>query len=173
MINRVYIGIGSNIQDRTGYLKGAMELLGESNWIEVINYSSIYETDPVGFTEQDPFLNMIVEITTSLSAPEVLEIIQGIEKSAGRKREIKWGPRTLDLDILLFNQQNIETEELIVPHPRMCDRAFVIIPLMELNKGLMIQGKSIIEIYNGLKDRDGVQVWKQKSGEDVFELFAN
>jgi 2-amino-4-hydroxy-6-hydroxymethyldihydropteridine diphosphokinase len=173
MNHRVFIGLGSNIQDRTTYLKGALESLMKVRNIEIVNFSSIYETDPVGFTEQDPFLNMVVEITTNQSPLETLQITQDIEKSFGRKREIKWGPRTLDLDILLFNQENIETEELTVPHPRMCDRAFVIIPLMEIDNELVIQGYNIIDIYTGIKDRDGVQTWKQKSGEDVFGLFAN
>jgi 2-amino-4-hydroxy-6-hydroxymethyldihydropteridine diphosphokinase len=173
MNNRVFIGLGSNINDRVFYLKSAIEALVKFENIELINFSSIYETDPVGFTEQDPFLNMVVEINTNLRAQEALQIIQTIERDFGRKREIKWGPRTLDLDILLYNQENIETEELTVPHPRMGERGFVIIPLMEIDDNLVIQGYKIIDIYNGLKDRDGVQKWKQKSGEDVFELFAN
>lgn len=84
--------------------------------------SSIYETDPVGYTDQDLFLNMAAAVKTSLSPFELLDLTQRIEKELGRKRDIRWGPRTADLDILLYNRENIETEQLIVPHPRMHER---------------------------------------------------
>ena len=101
--------------------------------LSVEELSSIYETDPVGYTNQACFLNAVIKITTSLKSEELLQTCLFIESQLGRKREIRWGPRTLDLDILLYNQENIETESLIVPHPRMQERAFVIIPLMELD----------------------------------------
>lgn len=173
MINRAFIGLGSNIQDRSAYLKGGIQALAEHPDIQVVNYSSIYETEPVGYTDQDSFLNMVVEINTDLTPAKLLQIILNMERGLGRKRELKWGPRTLDLDILIYNQENIEDEELIVPHPRMSERAFVMIPLMEIDPELSIKGVMIKHIVNELKDRDGVQIWKQKSGEDVYELFAN
>ncbi|KAA0543688.1 2-amino-4-hydroxy-6-hydroxymethyldihydropteridine diphosphokinase [Bacillus sp. BGMRC 2118] len=173
MKNYAFIGLGSNIQDRLGYLKGATQALFNHSEIEIVNFSSIYETEPVGYTDQDSFLNMVLEVRTSLSAFDLLHTILRIEQDLGRKREIRWGPRTLDLDILLYNQENIEDEQLIVPHPRMSERAFVMLPLMEVTPELTIKGVMISHIVNELKDRDGVQIWKQKSGEDVFELFAN
>ncbi|MBM6616077.1 2-amino-4-hydroxy-6-hydroxymethyldihydropteridine diphosphokinase [Bacillus suaedaesalsae] len=173
MNNRAFIGLGSNIQDRLGFLRIAIQTLSEHPEIQVVNYSSIYDTDPVGYTDQDSFLNMVVEINTNLPPDELLKTILEVERQLGRKRELKWGPRTLDLDILMYNQENIEDEELIVPHPRMSERAFVMIPLMEIDPELSIKGVMIGHIVNELKDREGVQIWKQKSGEDVFELFAN
>lgn len=116
---------------------------------------------------------MVVEISTNLSPHKLLSIIQEIELSLGRNREVKWGPRTLDLDILLFNQENIVAEDLIIPHPRMHERAFVIIPLLELDKETMVNGRNIKDIYIELVDREGVRIWKLRRGEGVSELFGN
>jgi 2-amino-4-hydroxy-6-hydroxymethyldihydropteridine diphosphokinase len=171
-MNRVFIGIGSNIQDRSYYLKGAVTGL-QQHKLRLHNYSSIYETDPVGYKEQDPFLNMVLEVYTNHSPKEMLSIVQDVERSYGRNREIKWGPRTLDLDILLYNQENIETEDLIVPHPRMHERGFVIVPLCEMDETLIIKGQKVLDIYNDLIDREGVRLWKRRSGEDVFGLFES
>ncbi len=173
MKNRVFIGVGSNIQDRAFYLKEAIKALENHEVIELLNYSSIYETEPIGFTDQDSFLNMVVEISTSLSPKEILSVIQKIELSLGRNREIKWGPRTLDLDILLYNQENIVSEDLIVPHPRMHERAFVIIPLFEIDQELTLNGRKVKETYMELLGRDGVHKWKLRCGEGVYELFEN
>ena len=108
--------------------------------INVKTVSSIYETAPVGYVDQPSFLNIVVYIETSYSALEILKICQSIENELGRVREIRWGPRIIDLDILLFNNENIEVENLIVPHPRMFERAFVLVPLLEIaNKPLSPQ----------------------------------
>jgi 2-amino-4-hydroxy-6-hydroxymethyldihydropteridine diphosphokinase len=143
--------------------------------IRLVNYSSIYETDPVGYEDQDLFLNMVIEIKTALPAIELLELCLKIELDLGRKREIRWGPRTIDLDILTFNQENIETEKLIVPHPRMAVRAFVMIPLLEINHDMRIPGvdKPLNLLLTELPDKEGVRVWKRKNGEDVFELIES
>jgi 2-amino-4-hydroxy-6-hydroxymethyldihydropteridine diphosphokinase len=171
-MNRVFLGIGSNIQDRLYYLKGAILEL-QQHKLKIYNYSSIYVTDPVGYAAQDPFLNMVVEVYTNHTPEEMLSIVQDVEQSFGRNREIKWGPRTLDLDILLYNQENIETEDLIVPHPRMHERGFVIVPLCEMDEALIVNGRKVIDIYHELTDREGVQLWKRRSGEDVFGLFES
>ncbi len=173
MENRVYIGVGSNIEDRAYFLKEAIAALEENEQLEVITFSSIYETEPVGFINQASFLNMVVEIRTQLTPLELLSVIQKIEFNQGRDRGIKWGPRTLDLDILLYNQENIEAEVLIIPHPRMHERAFVIIPLLELNQEISINGRNAKDIYIELQDREGVRIWKRRSGEGVSGLFEN
>lgn len=139
MKNIAYIALGTNQGDRENFLLTAIKLLDDSPCISLIDHSSIFETEPVGYTEQPKFLNMVVKIRTSLSANELLEITQKLEKDLGRKREIHWGPRTIDLDILLFNDENIELEHLKVPHPRMFERAFVIIPLLEINQEILNQ----------------------------------
>ncbi|MEX3914524.1 2-amino-4-hydroxy-6-hydroxymethyldihydropteridine diphosphokinase [Bacillus paralicheniformis] len=161
MNNSAYIALGSNIGQREEYLKKAVSLLHQHPSVQVTAISSIYETDPVGYTDQDLFLNMAAAVKTSLSPFELLDLTQRIEKELGRKRDIRWGPRTADLDILLYNRENIETEQLIVPHPRMHERLFVLIPLLEIYPEL--EGA-----VNHAKNQEGVRVWKQKSGVDEF-----
>lgn len=167
----VYIALGSNMGDRYTHLSQAIELLQAHPAIEVEDVSSVYETDPVGYTEQDQFLNLVIKISTNLLPQELLMVTQKVENKLGRKREIKWGPRTIDLDILLYNHENIEAENLIVPHPRMFERAFVIVPLMEINQEINRNiSRSQVE---EMKRREGVTVWKQRNGEDAFALFVN
>lgn len=131
-MNIAYISIGSNIGDRLNHLTEAVRALHLHEGTTVAAVSSIYETEPVGFTDQADFLNMVVCVETSLEAQGLLGFCQKIEQELGRIRDIRWGPRTVDLDILLYNNDNIETENLIVPHPRMRERAFVLIPLLEI-----------------------------------------
>ncbi|MEH7300929.1 2-amino-4-hydroxy-6-hydroxymethyldihydropteridine diphosphokinase [Neobacillus drentensis] len=171
MENTAFIAFGSNIGNRYVNLLSAIKHLVDYSQIELVNYSSVYETDPVGYEDQDLFLNMVIEIQTTFSAMELLEVCLKTELELGRKREIKWGPRTIDLDILLYNQENIETEKLIVPHPRMIERAFVMIPLLETNRDISIpeMEKPLAAWLNAIPDKEGVRIWKQKNGEDVFE----
>ncbi|MHA7768264.1 2-amino-4-hydroxy-6-hydroxymethyldihydropteridine diphosphokinase [Bacillus atrophaeus] len=162
MNNTAYIALGSNIGDRESYLRQAVVLLQQHEAVTVTKVSSIYETDPVGYEAQDEFLNMAAEIKTSLTPFELLDLTQGIESELGRKRDIRWGPRTADLDILLYNRENIETEQLIVPHPRMYERLFVLAPLKEICP--QVENNKISAETN----QEGVRVWKQKSGVDEF-----
>lgn len=175
MGNIAYLSIGSNIGDRLETFQRAIQLLDMNDKIRLEDLSSIYETDPVGYTDQACFLNAVIKITTSLKPEELLRTCLFIESELGRKREIRWGPRTLDLDILLYNQENIETESLIVPHPRMQERAFVIIPLMELDPNIKLPNvnAALDDILNQIPDKEGVRLWKQKNGEDVFALFES
>ncbi len=171
MRNTAYLGLGSNVGDRCRHLHEAVLLLQEHRDIEVEDISSIYETDPVGYTEQDKFLNLVIKISTNLKPKELLQIMQNIEHLLGRTREIHWGPRTIDLDILLYNQENIETESLIVPHPRMFERAFVLIPLLEIYDELSCKiSPSQLE---EMRRQEGVVIWKKKNEEDVLGLFES
>ena len=163
MENTAYISLGTNMGDRYSFLKMAVRSLKDNSQLKLVNCSSIYETDPVGYEDQDLFLNMAVEVKTVLTAQELLDVCLAIEKDLGRKREIRWGPRTIDLDILLYNQENIETETLIIPHPRMQERAFVMVPLLEMTSTLPFSLEKTPE-------SEGVRIWKRKNGEDVFEL---
>lgn len=131
-MNVSYLSLGSNMGDRIAMLERAVGQLAAHPEIEVGSISSVYETDPVGFTDQDAFLNIVVEVKTTQSASDLLEVCQKIEQYLQRERLVRWGPRTIDLDILLFNQDNIETERLTIPHPRMHERAFVLVPLLEI-----------------------------------------
>ncbi|MCM3575844.1 2-amino-4-hydroxy-6-hydroxymethyldihydropteridine diphosphokinase [Mesobacillus subterraneus] len=175
MENKAYIALGSNMGDRFGYLTQAIILLESHEQISVVNTSSVYETDPVGFTDQGQFLNMAIQVETSLSPVELLDTCLEIELKLGRKREVKWGPRTLDLDILLYNHENIETEKLTIPHPRMSERAFVILPLLDMDPNLTLPTmKEPLKNYLlSIPDREGVRIWKQKNGEDVFALIES
>ncbi|UOY91443.1 2-amino-4-hydroxy-6-hydroxymethyldihydropteridine diphosphokinase [Ectobacillus sp. JY-23] len=171
MTNIAYIGIGSNIGDRFGYLKQAVSLLNESDNIKVEKVSTVYETAPVGYVEQASFLNIAIQVSTNLKPHQLLETMQSIEMKLGRKREIRWGPRTIDLDILLYNHENIETESLIVPHPRMYERAFVLAPLCDINEDVK-QAISDMQLEEMIR-REGVTVWKRTSGEGASALLEN
>jgi 2-amino-4-hydroxy-6-hydroxymethyldihydropteridine diphosphokinase len=170
-----YLSLGSNVGNREQYLKEAIKQLNEAADIEVTRTSSIYETDPVGFTEQGQFLNLVLEVKTSLSPESLLQHCLQVEKDLGREREFRWGPRKIDLDILLYNHENIETEELIVPHPRMHERAFVLVPLTELSQTIKHPklNTSMIALLNEIPDKEGVRLWKQISGEDVYVHSEN
>jgi len=106
-MNKAYIALGSNINPRNEFLEQAINEIEQIKQTSIVKLSSIYETDPVGFEDQEKFLNQVIEIETNCSAVELLEECQMIERKLGRKREVRWGPRTIDLDILLYNQENI------------------------------------------------------------------
>ncbi|WP_067841173.1 2-amino-4-hydroxy-6-hydroxymethyldihydropteridine diphosphokinase [Amphibacillus sediminis] len=167
-MNRAYIALGSNISPRSQYLEQAVQLLSECTNIEIINKSSIYHTEPMGYVDQNNFLNQVISIDTSLSSFDLLTVCQNIENDLGRKREIRWGPRTLDLDILLYNHENMITEQLILPHPRMHERAFVLVPLAELAPDLVIPGinETVREklLYIPSEEKRGVVKWIKKDG---------
>ncbi|TMN22349.1 2-amino-4-hydroxy-6-hydroxymethyldihydropteridine diphosphokinase [Lentibacillus cibarius] len=169
-MNRVYLASGSNIEPRENYLKSALNLLENDSRLTVTKTSSIYQTAPVGYTEQDDFLNMVMEIETSLTPIALLDLCQHIEKQLNRKRGIRFGPRTLDLDILVYNQENRQTERLTLPHPRMHERAFVLIPLSEIASDLTLppKGKRISEYIEALPESDikGVTRWTEKGSAE-------
>jgi 2-amino-4-hydroxy-6-hydroxymethyldihydropteridine diphosphokinase len=127
-----YIGLGSNIGDRASYLHQAIHELSRMEGISVTDRSSIYETEPVGYVDQGSFLNMAVRLDTTRDPFELLDSLMEIEQSLGRTRDVRWGPRTLDLDLLLYGEEAIQTETLEVPHPRMWERAFVLVPLSDV-----------------------------------------
>ncbi len=127
-----YLGMGSNIGDRAGLLLQAVERLNGSPSVRVTAVSPLYETDPVGYEDQPPFLNMACRIETSLSPEQLLETTLGIERELGRERVVRWGPRTIDIDVLLYEDTELNTEALTVPHPRLMERAFVLVPLLDI-----------------------------------------
>ncbi len=130
----VYIGIGSNLGNRQENINTALSLV-EKSGIRINKISSVIETEPVGGPAQGKFLNAAIEIETALPPHELLNQLKSIEKSLGRKKTVLNGPRTIDLDILLYDNIKINTSELIIPHPRMLERDFVLRPLKEINKG--------------------------------------
>lgn len=130
----VYLGLGSNLGDRLKNIQNAVALLSKEISVEKI--STIIETDPVGGPPQEKYLNAVLKAQTDLPARELLEITQKIESSLGRIRTIQNAPRVIDIDILLYGDKNINEKDLIVPHPRMLKRAFVMEPLMEIDASL-------------------------------------
>ncbi len=127
-----YIGLGSNMGDREGYLRDALKLLDDRPGVSVVAVSRFHETEPVGYTEQEKFINGVAKVATTLTAHKLLAVCLGIEAVLGRVRTITWGPRTIDLDILLYGEEVICTDDLKVPHPLMHEREFVLVPLCEV-----------------------------------------
>ena len=132
-VSRVFLGLGANLGDRLENLRqGVRDLMSLSGTITVEACSRIYETDPVGILDQPRFLNAVVQIQTSLSPRPLLDRCLEIERGLGRERKVKWGPRTLDLDVILFGEEQIDEPGLRVPHANLHERAFVLAPLCDL-----------------------------------------
>lgn len=172
--NLSYIALGSNQGNREDHLQTAIKEIEFISKIDVLKVSPIYETEPLGNTNQPPFLNMVIQIETTLTPLELLETTQKIENKGGRKRIEKWGPRTIDLDILLFNKENIVLETLEIPHPRLFERGFVLIPLKDIAPHLRLNDGQAIDYYlHQLTDKEGVHKWKSSYGAGESELFEN
>jgi 2-amino-4-hydroxy-6-hydroxymethyldihydropteridine diphosphokinase len=154
-MSRIYLSLGTNLGEKEKNIEHALRLLLKE--VKVRKTSSLYETEPVGFKDQPWFLNMVLEGDTGLSAEELLRFVKGIESEMKRVKTMRNGPRIIDIDILLYEDERIETEELTVPHPRMLQRAFVMVPLNEISPDLVISGQSIKDIMKNFK------------GEAVFE----
>jgi len=143
---KVYIGLGSNQGDPIDNVCHAIKELEGSSSIELARCSSLYRSAPVGYLDQPDFVNAVCQASTSLSAEELLEVLQQLELKAGRRRDgARWGPRVLDLDLLLYANVVLESETLVLPHPRMHERAFVLYPLREISPGLQIPGKGSVD----------------------------
>jgi 2-amino-4-hydroxy-6-hydroxymethyldihydropteridine diphosphokinase len=143
-MSRAHLGLGTNLGDRAGNLRQAIRLLSEE--AEILRQSSVYETEPVGFADQPWFLNMAVEAETGMAPDGLLRFAQSVENAMGRVRTIANGPRIIDIDILLYGDERVESERLTLPHPRMLQRAFAMVPLYEISPGLVISGRRIGDI---------------------------
>lgn len=137
---RAYLGIGSNLGDRLANLQGAVDGLGAVDGVALVAVSRVYETDPVGGPEQPEFFNAVVAVQTTMTSHELLAVAQRLERDAHRVRTEHWGPRTLDVDVLLVGDEVLDTPDLVVPHPRMWERGFVLAPLAELAPDLVRPG---------------------------------
>lgn len=155
-----YIGIGSNMGDRYKNILAAEKEINNSSSSKVIQISKIYETEPVGYLDQNYFLNCVFKITTILTPVELLKLLLETEKILKRKRIIHWGPRTIDLDILFFNNFVISSTDLIIPHPRLHERMFVLKPLCDLAPELIhpIEKKSCFKISKKLEKNQPIPV---------------
>lgn len=144
---KAVIGIGTNIGDRYTNIECAVKALGLVPGVSVIRESSVYETDPWGYTEQDGFYNNVIEVETEKSPQALLGVCLGIEAGMGRIREFTYGPRIIDLDLLVYEGAVSDTEELRLPHPLIGERDFVLVPLAELFPDMNIYGFSYADCY--------------------------
>lgn len=154
--HRVYLSLGSNIGNKRKNLLEAIRKIGELENTEVVKSSTILETEPFGYLEQDNFLNACLEVKTLMIAQEFLKEILQIELDMGRVREIKWGPRIIDIDILFYDKEIIEEDNLAVPHPWICEREFVLDPLSEIAPNYIhpLEKKTITMLARKLKERE-------------------
>lgn len=152
---RVYLGLGSNLGDRRANLVRAMDLLRENSAIQITRASGLYETAPVGYVDQPWFFNAVVEGSTLLTARNLLEACLEVERRMGRVRNLRWGPRIIDIDILLYEDEVLSEDGLRIPHPRMSERLFVLVPLAELYPDWRLNGRGIDEMIESLVHADG------------------
>jgi 2-amino-4-hydroxy-6-hydroxymethyldihydropteridine diphosphokinase len=141
-----YIGLGSNLGNKRANLEKALELLGGTAGVKLKRVAAYYRTAPLGGPAQDWYLNTVAEVVTNLEPHQLLASLLMIEEGLGRVRIVRWGPRTVDLDLLLYDRTELRSAVLTLPHPRMTERAFVMAPLAELAPGLILQGKTTVEL---------------------------
>ena len=153
-----YIGFGSNIGDRLKHIQNAIHAISKTEGISLQKISSVYKTDPVGYETQGEFLNGVAAIQTNLSPLSLLHTLKDIETAIGRQHRIRWGPREIDLDILIYGDLCLQTEQLVVPHPEMHLRRFVLVPLAEIAPNLVhpIFQKTIQTLLERLEDDKSV-----------------
>ncbi|UTT43017.1 2-amino-4-hydroxy-6-hydroxymethyldihydropteridine diphosphokinase [Exiguobacterium aurantiacum] len=149
----IYVALGSNIGDRARYLAEAIQAMTETG-LRVTKESSVYETAPVGYTDQPSFYNMVVELESIAPAEAVLLQLQQIERTLGRERLFKNGPRTIDLDILVYKSEDIQSKQLTVPHPRMHERAFVLAPFAEIAPSIEVKGMTVRALLEALPESE-------------------
>lgn len=146
---RVYLSLGSNLGNRKANLRKAVEVLKTNPYFRVRRISSLYETEPQGFKKQRKFYNITLAAETPLSPQELLELCQSTENVMGRQKEIEKGPRVIDIDILLYDAQRVKMQDLSIPHPRLEERAFVLIPLLEIAPHLKMPSGVYVSSFLG------------------------
>lgn len=146
-MERAYIGVGANLGDREAAVREAVALLGETPGIEVAAVSSLRETEPWGYVDQPRFVNAAVAITTTLTPQDLLQALLAVERRLGRSRTgvERYGPRTIDLDLLLYGAETVNEPDLVVPHPHLHERAFALEPLAELDPTLVVPGRGRVD----------------------------
>ncbi len=156
---RVFLGMGSNLGDRSSRLEQAADLIAKIPDTEVVRLSSVYETEPWGLADQRDFLNQVAEIRTGLSPAGLLEACRAIETRLGRRRKKRWGPRSIDIDILYFGTAVMEAENLRIPHPAVAARRFVLAPLAEIAPGFTDpeSGRTVAEMLKACTDSGSVR----------------
>ncbi|MBN1458359.1 MAG: 2-amino-4-hydroxy-6-hydroxymethyldihydropteridine diphosphokinase [Armatimonadetes bacterium] len=163
-MQRVYLGLGTNLGDREQNLHDALARLKDVQGVNFLRQSRVYQTEPMHLEDQPEFLNMAVELEVSeqISARALLAIVKGIEEEIGRKHRERWGPREIDIDILLFGDEQIREDDFEVPHPRMWERAFVLAPLADLAPDLAAPtGERVADLAKRLGREQGVHAHLQ------------
>ena len=141
-----YLGLGANLGDRLANLQAAVDLLRREERMRVVASSRVWETEPVGGPEQPEYLNAVLRVETDRSPRELLDACLGVEAELGRVRAERWGPRTIDVDVLLYDERTVDEPDLVVPHPRLAERAFVVLPLLELEPDpILPDGRRLVE----------------------------
>jgi 2-amino-4-hydroxy-6-hydroxymethyldihydropteridine diphosphokinase len=169
----IILGIGSNLGDREENLRMALKLLVKEKKIQIQKVSSLYETAPVGYTEQNSFLNAVAIVTTDLTPDELMKYCLSVEAKMGRVRELRWGPRNIDIDVLCYNELVIHTELLTLPHPRLKERRFVLVPLLEAAGDIMLPDSFYArEALSVCPDKSAVIQFKPAGweGKDLYAL---
>ena len=164
-MKRVLLGLGSNIEDRQWYLQQAIDHLRKVKGLEIQELSAFYETEPFGVKEQNAFLNAAVCVKTTLSPQDLLHRCQAIEVEMGRERNLHWGPRTLDIDLLHYEDVEMNTPELTLPHPYLAWRRFVLVPLLEIWQESLPGGKTVQELLAVCEDRGSVELYCAPPGK--------
>jgi len=165
----VYLGLGGNVGDVLANMAAALQSLDAHEYIRVVAVSGVYKTPPWGITDQDWFLNCCAKIETHITPLELLNVCLDIEVKLKRKRMVRWGPRSVDIDILLFGDIHVDSVKLTIPHPRMHERAFVMLPLSDIAPKLVVEQKRVIDWVQVLDDSDisdvetdGKDWWQQR-----------
>ncbi len=154
----VYLGLGGNVGDVLSNMAAALQHLNKHDQIDVLDVSDVYKTSPWGITEQDWFLNCCAKVQTTLGPHELLDVCLSVEVKLKRKRIVRWGPRSVDVDILVFGDLHFDVDHLTIPHPRMHERAFVMVPLADIAPGLTVNGTTARELAKDLASKDIIMV---------------
>lgn len=161
-----FLGLGSNLGDRLGHLAGALRGLAADPAISIVAGSSVYESEPVGIIEQPDFLNLVVQVETSYPPLALLAVCLGIEARLGRERRERWGPRLIDIDVLTYDQLRCDEDRLVLPHPRMHERSFVLTPLAEIAPDLEVNGvhARVLAARVGVEGLRCIVFWNELAG---------
>lgn len=160
-----YLSLGSNLGHREANIASALKMLGQEAWI--LKVSSLYETEPVGYKNQPWFLNCVCSVETDLSPQALLKFVKAIERKLGRREDIRFGPRLIDIDILFYNSLILDSPDLIIPHPRLVERAFVLLPLREIAPELVhpLLRATIEELWQKAENLEGIRFYSEFSSQ--------